>query len=470
LADKYLIHGATYCGDGTSSAEATVAGGVGAWNDIAVFEGSAPAYGALAAGDTVHIRSRAHDGTNIARALTSTSVNLGKSGLTAAGLPVAWVLDGGTIWPGVSGTLTYTSTGAAAINVLGYNRVECDVQDALALVSQYSGAYSTWANFATGSSGKNLLIDCSYTGYTGNGPTPAALVGAVLESPHIMLGSAVTSAAISAQGSSGTSNRVFNPNVEVPLVIANKAMFSTTSAGSTLEVYGGSVSGAGATSGMYVANVAGGSEVSVYGTSVPPTLAPLYPAPSSVGPDQRLSALGLDGGFGAYRIQRWGYADSRQDGNYPTLNSTYPNSSNAPWSWKLYPVNASWYVQMVLPRFIAYASAPAIKTVTLDLLVASTFSGVDKSALWIDVVYTDDATGLQKYQTTRVDAGGALDSSTAAWSATTYGAVSLNKVKLSLTTATSIKQDTMVTVLLRGSCKSVSVGDLIFVDGDPQLT
>ena len=43
MADKYIIEGAAFNGDGTSSAEATVAGGVGAWNTITYFEGATPA-------------------------------------------------------------------------------------------------------------------------------------------------------------------------------------------------------------------------------------------------------------------------------------------------------------------------------------------------------------------------------------------------------------------------------------------
>lgn len=69
MANKYIIHGATFNGDGTSSAEATSNGGVGAWNTITYFEGTAPAYGTLAAGDVVYIRSKDAGGSNITRTL-----------------------------------------------------------------------------------------------------------------------------------------------------------------------------------------------------------------------------------------------------------------------------------------------------------------------------------------------------------------------------------------------------------------
>ena len=58
MADKFLRHGETFCGDGTASNAAASAGAVGAWNDINVFEGTAPASGALADGDVVYIRSK----------------------------------------------------------------------------------------------------------------------------------------------------------------------------------------------------------------------------------------------------------------------------------------------------------------------------------------------------------------------------------------------------------------------------
>ena len=83
MANKYIIHGATYCGDGTASNAAASAGATGAWNDINVFEGTAPAYGtAPAAGDVVYIRSKASAGADITRTLAA-DVNLGSANATA---------------------------------------------------------------------------------------------------------------------------------------------------------------------------------------------------------------------------------------------------------------------------------------------------------------------------------------------------------------------------------------------------
>ena len=90
----------------------------------------------------------------------------------------------------------------------------------------------------------------------------------------------------------------------------------------------------------------------------------------------------------------------------------------------------------------------------------------NKRKLWISVTYTDDATGLQKSVTTRDHAGGALDTTTANWSATVWGMVSFVKRKLSVTTPTAIRQNTPIVVTLFGTLTSATANDIYFVDSD----
>ena len=74
MANRYIRHGATFCGDGTTSAPATSNGGPGAWNDIAVFESTiAPAYGTLPAGTDVYIRTKDEAGNDIAISIIAAS-------------------------------------------------------------------------------------------------------------------------------------------------------------------------------------------------------------------------------------------------------------------------------------------------------------------------------------------------------------------------------------------------------------
>lgn len=108
------------------------------------------------------------------------------------------------------------------------------------------------------------------------------------------------------------------------------------------------------------------------------------------------------------------------------------------------------------------------REITVSLLVATTLTNVNKRSVWISVDYVDNTTGLKKSITTRDFLAGALDVSTANWTATTYGATSLLKRKLSAVTPTAIKPNTPITVVLWGTVKAVSttdeLGDIMFLD------
>ena len=135
MANKYLIHGATYCGDGTASNEAASAGAAGAWNNINVFEGTAPAYGtAPVAGDFVYIRSKTSAGADITRTLTA-DITIGSANATITN-PVTWVLDNGAIWSGIDGKLSYQCSGGnCKTTVRSYNAVIAQTQSALEFVT-----------------------------------------------------------------------------------------------------------------------------------------------------------------------------------------------------------------------------------------------------------------------------------------------------------------------------------------------
>ena len=120
---------------------------------------------------------------------------------------------------------------------------------------------------------------------------------------------------------------------------------------------------------------------------------------------------------------------------------------------------------MALTAMKLFTGTAATKTISQEVLVANTMSP-NKRKLWISVTYTDDATGLQKSVTTRDHAAGALDTSTANWSATVWGMVTFVKRKFSVTTPTAIKQNTPIVVTLFGTLTSATANDIYFVDSD----
>lgn len=158
MADKYIIEGAAFNGDGTSSAAATVAGGVGAWNTLTYFEGATPAYGSIAAGDTVYIRSKTEAGADITRTMTA-ALTVGSANATVAN-HVRWVLDGGTVWPGVSGSLTFTGTSFNS-TLRQYNSLYAEIRGAWVYRPTSLSATSGFITLQEACEVKHLLFDGS---------------------------------------------------------------------------------------------------------------------------------------------------------------------------------------------------------------------------------------------------------------------------------------------------------------------
>ena len=115
-----------------------------------------------------------------------------------------------------------------------------------------------------------------------------------------------------------------------------------------------------------------------------------------------------------------------------------------------------------------FTDSAGTREITVNLLIATTLTNVSKRSVWMTVDYIDNATGLKKSLNTRDYLAAALDASTANWTATTYGAASLLKRKLSVVTPTAIKPNTPITVVLWSTVKAASttdeLGDIMFLD------
>ena len=476
MANKYIIHGATYCGDGTASNEAASAGAVGAWNDINVFEGSAPAYGALAAGDVVAIRSKTSAGANITRTLAA-NATIGSSAGTAAA-PVTWVLDGGTVWPGVSGTLTYSCGGGYVVIMRPYNRFFADVADSLVILENNAAAsYKSYQLLSNGIHTKNLLVDfsllCSSDGSFVVENTAAT--GGVCHHENLHIKSNKRYYGLF-QGLSYSGTCLFtNPDIELLNASNTHSVFYSNDDARRYEVYGGQIRGAGAVAGVPVFNINGKSEAHIrtVGFQFPRGMTP-FTGNNLGSQSQSISCVGSDGAAGAFVKEPWGFADSRDDNNYPKLNAALPDTSGTLWSWKICPLTTSVSIPVRLPLMKYYTEAAATKTIELEIQVSTTLTNVAANTVWMTVEYVDHSTGLSKHCTTFEVAGGALAASTAGWTLSTYGATSLTKRKLSVTTPTQIKQDTPITVTFFTTTKAASesdlLNDILFIDPDFVVT
>ena len=470
MANKYLIHGATYCGDGTASNEAASAGAAGAWNNINVFEGTAPAYGSLASGDTVYIRSKTGAGAdaNISTTL-SASKNLGSSAATAS-KPITWIIDGGTIWTGVSGSVTYQNGSNLYCVGLGNNVIRAEVQDAL--IFKNTATSPTGPVFYAYGVIANALFDFAAKTSTSDIAMVMVPNGAVLVNPHLVIGKTGTNPGyypglITCPDYVSVLATIINPVIELSGTTVGQTIFNGgANTSSTFNISGGSISGTAATTGANVLSPGGGSNAafSIVGLKIPRTMS------ICTGYNQNIRQCDIslcDGGFGGHHEASWGWATSRTDNNPPYLNAELPDSAGTKWSTRVYPSGATPATPMLLRSAKTYSGTAAALTITQEVLVSTDFTTQpNKKTLWIEVDYTDDSTGLKKTISSFDSSASGLDSSTAGWSATTWGAVSFNKRKLSVTTPTSVKQDTPITVTLVSIQAAPSANAIYFVDQD----
>lgn len=453
MADRFIIEGEAFDGDGTSPAAATSNGGVGAWNSITDLEGATPTYGTLSAGDTVYVRSKTAAGADITRTLTA-SVNLGST-LGTQAQPITWVLDNGTIWPGINGVLTYNCPSTFTVTFRPHNNFISSTPHNIRVVETNSGAnQKVTVNFGGNQITDGIFFDASLAATTTNGVRLGVNTGdyrpVTIKNFRAIVGTTFGSLLSLSQG---PAVRFVNPDIE--FINANELdpIFTNAAGGGYIEVIGGRIHGVGANIAKpVISGSTSGSQVRLIGLQYPQTMR-MYASkatPGNSGFALNMTVFGADGGIGSGISEYWGDADSRNDGYYPTLNARIPNSAQSGWSWRIYPQYASRTIPGTLKFAKIYQQDAAQKTVTAELLVADSILDANKSNVYITVSYIDDATGLPKYATSQVGPYNppALDASIAGWSATTWGATQLVKRKVSVQTPTSIKKDTAVTVTL----------------------
>jgi hypothetical protein len=461
MPNKYIRVGATFNGDGTSSALAASNGGVGAWNTLAYFEGTAPAYGSLAAGDVVYIRSKNEAGDDITVTHTAT-VTLGSAVATVSGY-IQWIIDNGEIWPGIDGTITYTNNIAnnVACNLSNqYNEYICRTRGSLRIVRV--GSVNTAYNLGTYSGGLVDGMMWDWSGLTGSGRTnltaPTSGYGVMR---NIMVKAGYRFDPVFRMNV--TNHRLILINPDIELFDTSNSVFGAVNTGTQIEVIGGKVHGSGAPGCQLIS---GDYPVNITGLKFPKTmLISRNPRGSRI--------LGQDTSVGAVMSDAWGVADTLPvTGNYPFLDARLPDSTSSGWSWKVYPSLVSRQVPMrfqVSSKF--YQQAPAVKTLTLEALIERDDFKADCNTqnLWAEFHYFD-TDGNPVVVSTRDDVGVSLEASTANWSADYYGAVQFDKIKFSATTPSAIAQDTMVTTVLWGGVQAGSTAEYLLVCPDVRMT
>jgi hypothetical protein len=468
VAEKYIIHGATFNGDGTSSAEAASNGAAGAWNNINIMTGTTPAYGSLGAGDTVTIRSKTAGGDDVAVAY-SAGINFGSSAATA-GSPITWVLDAGDVWSGINGTLTFSTSGNYAFWFRPNNRFISKTRLNWIVRNTLDGFLVNYGSAEGDLDG--ILIDLSQ-GNTGSEPGYMSASG-VLRRGRIKFRLPCRYGVIFLNDSFAMRPRFFDQEFEQTASTGSgfKGIFLLNTYGSAVELVGGRLFGVGADSTTALVSHFNDAQFGTFfrsnGFKVPPAV-PVFGDMSAV----RRTAVDMaaaDDKFGVFSSARWGYANSRVDGNFPYLNATLPDSGATGWSWQLLPVGATLLEPMSFPVAMKlYTADAAVLTLRLDLQVTNTYApDLDTQNTWIEVSYVDASTGETRFFSGKASTAGAALPAGAAWSADYYGPISFVSKKLEVTTPSSVKKDTVILVKLCTVAASSGASEMILACPDVQ--
>lgn len=482
MANRYIIDSALFNGDGTTTAEAASAGAAGAWNHIDIIAGTATGFGTLSAGDVVYIRSKTGAGLNLNVTYNPLAAkNYGSSSGTSAS-PITWILDNGIVWSGINGTLTLTaSTSAMTQTFVNFNDFIANTPYNFIVEHTAASPSFNYLTFNQNNTyGLKISVPNSASGSGWNMIfTSGNVLAPVSKHTNLYIYMAAVQTTVPPIMIGGSRVYFINPTIEVTGIPATLSSLTTINGNhGKMDIRGGRIFGAGIDSGlMALAGSQGfygyGNDFTAIGTQIT-KVAPLTKGQLSSSSVTMLA--GLDGGGGSAIELEWGNADSRNiTNNYPTLNATLADSVNTPTSWRLYPKYANKQTPFEMPIAKLYTATAATKIVTFHFLATTGWAGsipLNLSNLWIDVIYTDNTTGLLVYQTTKVDVGGgALTTSGLTWTpSNAWGAVSLTAYKLSLTTGTAIKKDTTVNVSFSGFTTSGNANDIFIFCPDIQLS
>lgn len=476
MATKYIIEGAAFDGDGTTSSVAASDGAAGAWNDFeAVLEGT-QTYGSYGAGDVIYCAT--NDGTSDL-GVTMSSSSITSQTFNDADTTVTLIFDDGTN-VGSAGTFTITRTLSSYTftndgwvikgnnRLVFYNSISSstnavknngEIYDSKV---KFSGNWpaitpdnyiqSYWNNltieipssFASSnpifaiSNGSQVKIDGLTVDFTSNGMTATG---------------ALFPGEISRGGRFEANNvRIINDSSTAIQLITQNSPTDTNGTGCFLKIEGLDV----------------GSHY---------TEADLMPLPYDASVNRfRSGEMSIVGGISysdaAYAAHH-GYVTWLGGKNYPTLNALLPDGVTN-WSWRIFPRYAYPYNPVEAPivrKF--FEDTAATKTLTLELLVEDTVTNVDDFHVWMEVQYIKNSDSLTAIETTRADILGAattLTTSTAGWSSTTYGALTYDKYKIAHTTANAIKKDTEILIKFYVGAQVTTDTKFWFFDPDVSIT
>lgn len=471
MADYYVDTSQTFNGDGTASTSAASDGAVGAANSfIEVMTGTHATIGTLAAGSNVYIRT--HDGTSNCEEPMTVSKTI-VTNATAA-LPVTFIFDDGTKWAGDSGQFRLYTTAAIKLTLDAYVIIDAGDSDDRRFKFEISHTAST----VTVNSGVVAGTDSHLNGVELDGSGAAGMIYIATQDGFIMrdilFKPSVTNPT---HNDSGFILGAHGDNYECYNLVVDYGTFAGTedswvyrdnsTRGAYAKFVGGKIlNGNNRAYFIYDMNYFSerGGAIEVVGFDFGSSGFSLMKTRKTNKIGVRISYVAPAGAFGFDYIHNDIAVDFIDNGSFPYVTgSNLPDSGGTGWSYRGY-ISRSSDDLCVVDDFpmqeLAYGDTSAQKTATMELLVHDNESPT-KDRVWMEVLYVDNVSGDTKYLTTKATAV-ALDSSTANWSSTSFGAETFTKYKLSIQTPTAIKQNSTMFVMLKSNFTPLNISNPLF--------
>lgn len=480
MASKYIIEGSTYNGDGTTSSAAASHGAAGAWNSlVAQLAGTGGAGGSPtypAAGDDVYVKCATGTTT------ISLTATLTFSTTPTQASPINWVFDDGTIWAGNAGTViirtgtgtSYPIVGKDYHNFIGKNK---NFQFNCRWTSATATSWVTlgWGRYQDIYFSEDYTANIIYTHTLGTSSTACMIVFRDCKFDCFTEYTTYTDFAFSSISSMKHVAEFWNCEFDSRnrTTTTGALLNNLSSGGGVYRIYGGKISNSNENYHLWTQTSQEAVEIITDGFD--PGLTNLtYTSYTTQSDANGLLMTNIPGTIMGFT--KIGYASEihwRNGLNYPTLNGILPDGSSTYFSYKVYPknTNASMLTHFPLSKKW-YTGTAATKTVTVELLISNTYANPKQNEWWIGLNYVKDSDGtvasMSSFEKPSTGGYTNLASSSAGWSTTTYGATSYTKYKIALTTASAIKQYSMIDVKLYSSRVAPSATDFYFVD--PEIT
>lgn len=458
MADKYIDTSLTTgLNDGTSPANA--------WQSFRLVLLNTMASGSITAGDTIHVRTK-NGASNCSDSFT---VAITMVTPTSESNPTTFVFDDGTVWVGDAGQFEFGNDDASTLDLAKFVNFYGHGSDRrFKFMSSGNSSNSTTLRLS------NNFIDGIEFNATSLGTSRQHLIGTstdgrgIIKDLKFVTGASYNGEPYAVLVNDSSKFTLINPEFDISAATQNadKFLFKCALHGASIKVLGGKVVGAYDT--MYLFDQDPGTNPRDYTNRIIgfdygviiPTLAPITD-------DVRNANISIIGNsskpFDAVYKIGGASVDFIDGKNYPYLDSVLPNGNG--WSYRVQPVHTNLgSYDTLLPIEKRYSQTASIKTLTIELLVNTAFTGLTNEDVFLNVVYMDSSTGEFKYLTTMNTS--ALTTSLAAWSNDTYGAKSYNKYKLEATTPTAIKTDSMLYAEIVTRIPAVGTGDFYFYNPD----